>query len=125
MVLILSGLDASPNNGFSVLSVIMAIFAMAVAGVHFSPNRNISSVAWVKRPSGIQSIVQKEKSHVMDYRSNPHRLVAARLFRSEHQPIFPEGWQLGSRPDCHCRHPHHLETPRDRIILATGAGSLV
>jgi hypothetical protein len=45
----------------------------------------------------------------VDYHRNTFRTLAARLFRSEHQPKVPANRQLDPRIDRYRRHTHHSE----------------
>ena len=51
----------------------------------------------------------------MDYHRNSDHTMAARLFRSEHQPKLPAIRRLGPYSDCHRCDPHHIAPTWDRI----------
>jgi hypothetical protein len=59
----------------------------------------------------IERIAQKENSHVVDYYHNSANPVAARLFRSKHQPQLSANRRLDSRSDRYRGHPHHIAPP--------------
>ena len=54
----------------------------------------------------------------MDYRRNSSHSVAARLFRSEHQPKVPSNRQLDPYADRYRRHTRHIAPPWGVVNLS-------
>jgi len=67
----------------------------------------------------LEQITQKEKYYAVHHYRNFDHPVAARLFRFQHKPEFPENRRVDPHFDCSRCHPHHPKPIRDHLASHT------